>query len=50
MLTWAFVVLGALVVGALAWGWFEAGWLRRGRTLPAGLSLLAVLENPEPGA
>jgi 2-polyprenyl-3-methyl-5-hydroxy-6-metoxy-1,4-benzoquinol methylase len=28
----------------------EAGWLRRGRTLPAGLSLLAVLENPEPGA
>jgi hypothetical protein len=24
----------------------EARWLARGRTLPAGLSLLAVLENP----
>lgn len=24
----------------------EAAWLRRGRTLPAGLSLLAVLRNP----
>jgi SAM-dependent methyltransferase len=24
----------------------EAGWLGRGRTLPAGLSLLAVFENP----
>jgi hypothetical protein len=24
----------------------EAGWLRRGGTLPAGLSLLAVLRNP----
>ena len=24
----------------------EAGWLRRGNTLPAGLSLLAVLRNP----
>jgi hypothetical protein len=24
----------------------EARWLRRGRTLPAGLSLLAVLRNP----
>ena len=26
----------------------EAGWLSRGRTLPAGLSLLAVLEKPGP--
>ena len=25
---------------------FEAGWLRRGGTLPAGLSLLAVLRKP----
>jgi SAM-dependent methyltransferase len=25
----------------------EARWLARGRTMPAGLSLLAVLENPE---
>ncbi len=25
---------------------WEAAWLRRGRTLPAGLSLLAVLKNP----
>jgi 2-polyprenyl-3-methyl-5-hydroxy-6-metoxy-1,4-benzoquinol methylase len=25
---------------------FEARWLARGRTLPAGLSLLALLENP----
>jgi len=28
----------------------EARWLARGRTLPAGLSLLAVLENAGPGA
>ncbi|MGE5617580.1 MAG: class I SAM-dependent methyltransferase [Candidatus Woesearchaeota archaeon] len=28
----------------------EARWLDRGGTLPAGLSLLAVLENPAPGA
>jgi SAM-dependent methyltransferase len=27
----------------------EAAWLRRGRRLPAGLSLLAVLGNPESG-
>jgi SAM-dependent methyltransferase len=27
---------------------FEARWLARGGTLPAGLSLLAVLENPGP--
>ncbi|MBV9838050.1 MAG: class I SAM-dependent methyltransferase [Solirubrobacterales bacterium] len=27
----------------------EASWLRGGRSLPAGLSLLAVLENPRPG-
>jgi SAM-dependent methyltransferase len=27
----------------------EARWLARGGTLPAGLSLLAVLENPAPG-
>ena len=27
----------------------EARWLARGRTLPAGLSLLAVLQNPPPG-
>jgi SAM-dependent methyltransferase len=27
----------------------EARWLRRGRTLPAGLSLLAVLQNPLTG-
>ena len=27
----------------------EAQWLRRGRTMPAGLSLLAVLENPGGG-
>jgi SAM-dependent methyltransferase len=26
----------------------EAGWLARGRTLPVGLSLMAVLENPGP--
>jgi SAM-dependent methyltransferase len=26
----------------------EARWLARGRTMPAGLSLLAVLENPSP--
>jgi hypothetical protein len=26
----------------------EAGWLARGRTLPVGLSLLAVLRNPGP--
>ena len=26
----------------------EARWLARGRTIPAGLSLLAVLENPAP--
>jgi SAM-dependent methyltransferase len=26
----------------------EAGWLSRGRTLPAGLSLLAVLQKPGP--
>ncbi len=25
---------------------WEAGWLQRGRTLPAGLSLLAVVQNP----
>jgi len=24
----------------------EARWLARGRSMPAGLSLLAVLENP----
>jgi SAM-dependent methyltransferase len=28
----------------------EASWLRRGRTLPAGLSLMALLENPGPSA
>jgi SAM-dependent methyltransferase len=28
----------------------EARWLARGRTMPAGLSLLAVLENPGPAA
>ena len=28
----------------------EAGWLSRGRTLPAGLSLLALLRKPEPTA
>jgi ubiquinone/menaquinone biosynthesis C-methylase UbiE len=28
----------------------EAVWLSRGRTLPAGLSLLAVLRNPPPAA
>jgi SAM-dependent methyltransferase len=28
----------------------EAGWLRRGRTLPVGLSLLAVLRKPWTGA
>ena len=28
----------------------EAGWLRRGRTLPVGLSLLAVLRRPAAGA
>jgi SAM-dependent methyltransferase len=28
----------------------EARWLDRGGTLPAGLSLLAVFENPEPSA
>jgi SAM-dependent methyltransferase len=28
----------------------EAGWLARGRTLPAGLSLLAVLANPRHSA
>ncbi|MHB8658420.1 MAG: class I SAM-dependent methyltransferase [Solirubrobacteraceae bacterium] len=28
----------------------EASWLGRGRTLAAGLSLLAVLRNPPPGA
>ena len=27
----------------------EASWLARGRTLPAGLSLLAVLRNPASG-
>jgi hypothetical protein len=27
----------------------EARWLARGRTLPAGLSLLAVLRNPAGG-
>ena len=27
----------------------EARWLARGRTLPAGLSLMALLENPGPG-
>jgi ubiquinone/menaquinone biosynthesis C-methylase UbiE len=27
----------------------EAGWLARGHTLPAGLSLLAVLSKPQPG-
>ncbi len=27
--------------------WLEAGWLRRGRTLPAGLSLLAVLRRSD---
>jgi SAM-dependent methyltransferase len=27
---------------------FEASWLAKGRTLPAGLSLLAVLRNPSP--
>jgi SAM-dependent methyltransferase len=26
----------------------EAGWIGRGRTLPAGLSLMALLENPGP--
>jgi SAM-dependent methyltransferase len=26
----------------------EAAWLARGRTLPAGLSLMALLENPRP--
>jgi SAM-dependent methyltransferase len=26
----------------------EAGWIARGRTLPAGLSLMALLENPGP--
>ncbi len=26
--------------------WLEASWLRRGGTLPAGLSLLAVMRNP----
>lgn len=26
----------------------EAGWIARGRTLPAGLSLMAVLQNPGP--
>jgi hypothetical protein len=25
----------------------EADWLRRGHTLPAGLSLLAILRRPE---
>ena len=29
---------------------FEASWLARGRTLPVGLSLMAVLENPGPSA
>ncbi len=28
----------------------EARWLRKGRTLPAGLSLMVVLRNPEPVA
>ena len=28
----------------------EARWLTRGRTIPVGLSLLAVLENPGEGA
>jgi SAM-dependent methyltransferase len=28
----------------------EARWLARGRTLPVGLSLMALLENPEDGA
>jgi SAM-dependent methyltransferase len=28
----------------------EARWLARGRTLPAGLSLMAVLQNPRAGA
>lgn len=28
----------------------EAKWLARGRTLPAGLSLMALLENPVPSA
>ncbi len=28
----------------------EASWIARGRTLPAGLSLMAVLENPGPSA
>jgi len=33
--------------GALEWPLrLEARWLTRGRTLPAGLSLLAVLQNP----
>ena len=26
----------------------EASWLGRGRTLPVGLSLMALLENPGP--
>jgi hypothetical protein len=26
----------------------EASWLARGRTLPVGLSLMALLENPGP--
>jgi SAM-dependent methyltransferase len=34
--------------GVLEWPMrLEAGWLRRGRKLPAGLSLLAVLRNAE---
>lgn len=27
---------------------FEAGWIARGGTLPAGLSLMALLQNPRP--
>jgi SAM-dependent methyltransferase len=37
--------LNSTLEQAMRW---EAGWLAKGRTLPAGLSLLAVLRNPTP--
>ncbi len=37
--------LNDLLERAMLW---EAGWLGKGRTLPAGLSLMAVLRNPSP--